>query len=108
MLESARALGITIIAYTPLEWGLLTGKFHDNPDLIKGLPLARRLVIGRKLEESAPVIAALKEIAAQHGATPGQVALNWLVHFNGDQSWPSPAPANRATRRKPRGCCSSP
>lgn len=85
VLESARALGITIIAYTPLEWGLLTGKFHDNPDLIKGLPLARRLVIGRKLEESAPVIAALKEIAAQHGATPGQVALNWLVHFNGDQ-----------------------
>ena len=84
VLESARALGVTIIAYTPLEWGLLTGKFHDNPDLVKKLPLARRVSIGRKLEESAPVINALKEIAANYEVTPGQVALNWLIHFNGD------------------------
>jgi aryl-alcohol dehydrogenase-like predicted oxidoreductase len=84
VLESARALGITIIAYSPLDWGLLTGKFHDNPDLVQELPLARRLVVGRKLEGCRPVIEALKEIAAVHQATPGQIALNWLIHFNGD------------------------
>ena len=84
VLESARALGITIIAYSPLEWGLLTGKFHDNPELVKNLPLARRLVIGRKLEETRPVIEALTEIAAYYEVTPGQVALNWLINFNGD------------------------
>jgi aryl-alcohol dehydrogenase-like predicted oxidoreductase len=84
VLESARALGISIIAYTPLEWGLLTGKFHDNPDLIKGLPLARRLYISRKLDSTAPVISALKKIGANYDATPGQVALNWLINFHGD------------------------
>jgi aryl-alcohol dehydrogenase-like predicted oxidoreductase len=84
VLESARALGITIIAYTPLDWGLLTGKFHEHPDLVSGLPLARRLVVRRKLEASAPVVAALKQIATRYNATPSQVALNWLVNYSGE------------------------
>ena len=83
ILEAARALGITIIAYSPLEWGVLTGKFHDNPGLVKRLPLVRRLSIGRMLEKSEPVIRLLKEIAAAHGVKPSQVALNWLVSFSG-------------------------
>lgn len=83
VLESARALGITIIAYTPLEWGLLTGKFHDNPDLVSALPLARRMVVRRKLESSAPVVAALKEMGVNYQVTPAQVALNWLINFHG-------------------------
>ncbi len=29
-------------------------------------------------------MAAVEEIAAAHGATPSQVALNWLVQFHGD------------------------
>ena len=83
ILEAARALGITIIAYSPLEWGVLTGKFHDNPGLVKRLPLVRRVSIGRMLEKSEPVIMLLKEIAAAHGVKPSQVALNWLVSFSG-------------------------
>ncbi|MFN2205853.1 MAG: aldo/keto reductase [Candidatus Promineifilaceae bacterium] len=83
ILEAARALGITIIAYSPLEWGVLTGKFHDNPGLVKRLPLVRRVSIGRMLEKSEPVIMLLKEIAAAHGVKPSQVALNWLVNFSG-------------------------
>ncbi|MFN2276301.1 MAG: aldo/keto reductase [Candidatus Promineifilaceae bacterium] len=83
ILEAARALGITIIAYSPLEWGVLTGKFHDNPGLVKRLPLVRRVSIGRMLEKSEPVIRLLKEIAAAHGVKPSQVALNWLVNFSG-------------------------
>src|SRR5215208_532718 len=31
VLETAQALGVTIIAYTPLESGLLTGKYHKDP-----------------------------------------------------------------------------
>ncbi len=30
-LETARELGITIVAYTPLGSGILTGKYHKNP-----------------------------------------------------------------------------
>ena len=37
----------------------------------------------RGLQQTAPLIGALREIAAAHGATPAQVALSWLVHFYG-------------------------
>lgn len=85
ILETARELGITIIAFSPLSQGLLSGKFHERPELVK-------LVGGRKylpgywksgLRKSAPLIQAMRRIAARYDATPSQVALNWLVHFHG-------------------------
>ena len=87
VLQAARELGITVIAYSPLAQGVLSGKFHRDPALIrarsgprKWLPDFRR----RGLERSRPVVAALQEIAAAHGATASQVALNWLVHAHGE------------------------
>ena len=35
ILDLAKKLGITIIAYSPLAQGSVTGKFHDNPALIR-------------------------------------------------------------------------
>lgn len=85
-LAAAKELGITIIAYSPLAQGVLTGKFHDNPEMKKAAGL-RRLVnsafYAKKMKQSLPLIVALKEIAAKYEATPGQVALNWLVNFHG-------------------------
>ena len=34
VLDTAKELGVTITAYTPLGAGLLTGKYHDNPELL--------------------------------------------------------------------------
>ena len=34
--------------------------------------------------DAAHVRTPLRKIAAAHGATPSQVALNWLAHFHGD------------------------
>ena len=87
VLEAARAVGATIIAYSPLHQGLLSGKFHDDPSLIRSRPGPRRFSRGfrpRGLERSRPVIEALRQIATDHGATPSQVALHWLVSFHGD------------------------
>ncbi len=42
VLETARELGITIIAYSPLAQGILTGKFHRDPALIRSRPGPRR------------------------------------------------------------------
>ncbi len=84
VLAQAKKLGITIIAYSPLEMGLLSGKFHANPDLLNGRPIIRRRQLGRKIEESRPLIDGLNTIAAEHGVTASQVALNWLVNFHGD------------------------
>jgi aryl-alcohol dehydrogenase-like predicted oxidoreductase len=86
VLETAKELGVTIIAHTPLTGGLLTGKYHKNPALMKSLGSLRRLEIKNtgNLEKSRPLINALEEIAGNHNATPAQVALNWLIHFHGE------------------------
>jgi aryl-alcohol dehydrogenase-like predicted oxidoreductase len=87
VLSAARELGVTLIAYSPLAQGILSGKFHREPGLIdtrpgprKRLPSFRR----RGLERSRPVVSALEEIAAERGVTASQVALNWLIHAHGD------------------------
>ena len=84
VLDAATELGVTIIAYSPLEMGLLTGKFHRDAVLLKSRPIGRRFSLRRKIERSRPLVAALEEIAAGHGVTPAQVALNWLVNAHGD------------------------
>ncbi len=88
ILKTAQELGMTIIAYSPLEQGLLTGKFHDNPSLIKTRVGWRKyfpLYRPSGLERTRPVIETLKKIAERYNATPSQVALNWLIHFHGER-----------------------
>ncbi len=86
ILKTAKELGITIIAYSPLAQGLLSGKFHDNPELLKNIGLRKYSDPFKPagLEKSRPLIGLLKEIAAKHNVTPCQVALNWLIHFHGE------------------------
>ena len=84
VLEWAKKLGITIIAYSPLEMGLLSGKFHANPELLDGRPRGRRLQLRRKIEQSRPLVDGLTAVAAQHGVSTSQVALNWLINFHGE------------------------
>jgi aryl-alcohol dehydrogenase-like predicted oxidoreductase len=84
VLETAKELGVTIIAYTPLALGLLTGKYHKNPGLLNRQPLWRRWRMPRNLEATRPLMNAMEEIAARYSATPAQVALNWLIHFQGE------------------------
>lgn len=87
VLDLAKQHGVTIIAYSPLEQGILTGKFHDNPDLAANLSGPRKHMSQFKpqgLARTLPLINVLKEIGNAYGVGAGQVALNWLVHFHGD------------------------
>ncbi len=86
VMDLAKKLGITIIAYSPLAQGLVTGKFHDNPDLLKNIGLRRYSSSFKPegLEKSRPVIIIVKELALKYNVTPSQVALNWLIQYNGD------------------------
>ncbi len=84
ILDTAKELGVTITAYTPLAGGLLTGKLHDNPEALKNKYAMYRMVAKRNLEESRPLVETLTEIAKAHEVLPGQVALNWLVTYSGD------------------------
>jgi aryl-alcohol dehydrogenase-like predicted oxidoreductase len=74
--ETCRELGVTLIAYSPLAQGLLTGKY--TPDH-RPQGLFRR-ISRRRLAAIQPLIEKLREIGAAHGdKTPSQVALNWLM-----------------------------
>src|SRR5512143_2982127 len=84
ILDTAKELGITIIAYTPLASGLLSGKYHKDPALLNRLPGWRKMRIQRKVEPSRPLINAMDEIAARYTVTIAQVALNWVINFKGD------------------------
>lgn len=84
-LQTAQDLGVTIVAYTPLESGLLSGKYHRNPDLLRRAPVWKRAALQRRIQATRPLINALEEIASRYAATPAQVALNWLIHFHGER-----------------------
>ena len=84
VLETARELGVTITAYTPLARGLLSGKYHKNPELLERMSGWRKASLQRNLERVRPLINTMDEIATRYEATIAQVALNWLIYFNGE------------------------
>ncbi len=92
VLDMARQHGVTLIAYSPLAQGILTGRYHDDPSRVKALRWGRRSRLSSSsrfltpdgLKRSAPLIEELRDVAAAHQATPAQVALAWLLTHYGD------------------------
>jgi aryl-alcohol dehydrogenase-like predicted oxidoreductase len=75
--ETCRELGVTVIAYSPLKYGMLTGKYTPNhlPGGARG-----RQFNAAYLARIQPLIAALQEIGETYGGkSPSQVALNWVM-----------------------------
>jgi aryl-alcohol dehydrogenase-like predicted oxidoreductase len=98
-MATAKELGVAIIAYSPLEQGLLTGRFHDDPRSIQARPGPRRYMSAfraRNLERSRPVIDLLKKIALSRQAQPSQVALAWLTQFSGDLVFAIPGASRKS------------
>ena len=83
VLETARELGVTIVAWGPLASGLLTGKFHRDPSYLARTPVGRRMRLRRAIDRSRPVISTLEQLAGRHGVSPAQIALNWVVNSQG-------------------------
>jgi aryl-alcohol dehydrogenase-like predicted oxidoreductase len=80
ILDTARQLGVTLLAYSPLSQGLLTGKY--TPDSSQTPRDARRIdprFSKDGLKKIEPVITMLRQLGEKHGRTPAQVALNWLI-----------------------------
>ncbi|NJM96420.1 MAG: aldo/keto reductase [Phormidesmis sp. RL_2_1] len=78
--EAAQNLEVTLLAYSPLAQGLLTGKYTVGSD--RKPTGARRLdpkFSKKSLQKIEPVLAALQSIGAAHEKTTVQVALNWLI-----------------------------
>jgi aryl-alcohol dehydrogenase-like predicted oxidoreductase len=73
----AQREGRIVIAYSPLGQGLLSGKYQSATPT--NLRRARREFSAESRARLEPLIGALREIGARHGATAAQVSLAWLV-----------------------------
>jgi aryl-alcohol dehydrogenase-like predicted oxidoreductase len=87
VLEAARELGVTIIAYSPLAQGILGGAYHEDPHRIRERPgMRKRLRAFRPehLEQTRALVEQLRRIGEAHGASPAEVALAWLIRAHED------------------------
>jgi len=75
--DVCRREGLGVIPYFGLASGFLTGKYRSEADLGKS---PRGQGVKRMLDERGQrILAALDAVAAEHDATPAQVALAWLL-----------------------------
>jgi aryl-alcohol dehydrogenase-like predicted oxidoreductase len=75
-----RENGITVLAYSPMAQGILTGKFGPNHQFEKGDHRAKnRLFAPNLYPKVLEAVEALHPIAEKHGATLAQLALAWVI-----------------------------
>lgn len=69
----------TVIAYSPLAQGLVTGKYDaDNPPT-GAVRTNNLLFLPENLRRAQSLVDTLREIADAHDATPAQAALAWTI-----------------------------
>ncbi|MGH7647212.1 MAG: aldo/keto reductase [Gemmatimonadaceae bacterium] len=91
-----RELGIGLVAFSPLGRGFLTGRVQraeDYPqgDYRRGDPRYQ----GENFDANMRAAGAVRDVAARRGATPGQIALAWLL-ARGSDIVPIPGTKRRA------------
>ncbi len=97
LLALCEELGVGLVPFSPLGRGFLTGTvakdatFASN-DFRAGLPRFTQ----DAMQANQPVLDLIARIAAQHGATPGQIALAWLLAL---RPWIVPIPGTKRLSR---------
>jgi aryl-alcohol dehydrogenase-like predicted oxidoreductase len=85
VLPTVRMLGIGFVPYSPLGRGFLSGQVKRFEDLAQDD--YRRIdprFQGENFDRNLRLVERVKEIAGEKHATPGQVALAWLLHQGKD------------------------
>ena len=79
-IEACRELGVTLVAFSPLARGFLTGKLRDvsgfdAKDIRRGMPRFQ----GDNFAANLELLDAYTALAEEAGCTPAQLALAWLL-----------------------------
>jgi aryl-alcohol dehydrogenase-like predicted oxidoreductase len=96
VLPTCHQLGIGFVPYSPLGRGFLAGRF-SSPDDLDETDFRRHgpRFTGANLEANLELAAKVKEIAAEKGVTPAQLAIAWVL-AQGDDLVPIPGTKRRA------------
>lgn len=98
VLAACEELGIGFVPYSPLGKGFLTGtitaatSFDAGNDIRSTIPRFAQ----EALQHNAAVVELLASVAQRKGATPGQIALAWLL---AQKPWIVPIPGTRKLHR---------
>jgi aryl-alcohol dehydrogenase-like predicted oxidoreductase len=80
VLPTVRELGIGFVAYSPLGRGFLSGRIRSTDDLAEDdFRKFHPRFQGDNFQRNLDLVAKVDEIAAAKGATPGQLALAWVL-----------------------------
>jgi aryl-alcohol dehydrogenase-like predicted oxidoreductase len=96
ILPTVRELGIGFVPYSPLGRGFLTGRFTSPDDLPEGdFRRHNPRFQGENFQQNLRLVERVEEIAAEHDASPGQLALAWVL-AQGEDLVPIPGTKRRS------------
>lgn len=105
ILRTCRELGVSIVAYSPIGRGILSGQFQSHEDIPAG---DLRRILPKYSEENFPqirkLVRGLQDVANSHDCTPAQVALAWLLAQGPDIV---PIPGTKSTARMDENAASA-
>jgi aryl-alcohol dehydrogenase-like predicted oxidoreductase len=97
LLPLLRELGIGLVPYAPLGHGFLTGQIRTPDDIPDDdWRKTNPRFIGEAFHQNLRIVAEVRSIAAEAGATAAQIALTWLLAQGGDIA---PIPGTRRVAR---------
>ena len=105
VLPTLAELGIGFVPFSPLGKGFLTGTVDTATSFSEG-DIRTRVprFEAENLAANQALVEQVKTLAEAKGATPGQIALAWLL---AQQSWIVPIPGTRRTARIQENAASS-
>src|SRR5215213_4316633 len=98
VLSACDELGIGFVPYSPLGKGFLTGTINTSTTFDAGNDIRSTIprFTPQALQHNQAVVDLLASIARRNGATPGQIALAWLL---AQKPWIVPIPGTRKLHR---------
>jgi aryl-alcohol dehydrogenase-like predicted oxidoreductase len=96
VLDACRELGISLVAYSPLGRGFLTGEIKRFEDLAEDdyRRFSPRFQ-GENFDKNLELVRKIQEVAASKNCTPAQLALAWTL-AQGDNIIPIPGTKKRS------------
>lgn len=97
LFSTLEELNIGLVACCPIAKGLLTGQYHKGEKFEKGdMRNSSSWFSDETMDQYAPLLTYLKELAGELNATVGQLSLAWMIN---KKPWIVPIPGTRKSAR---------